>query len=57
MKHKRTMIEKMAISIIVLTVLLIIGMFTAYSLIGYQIFNNPEGIGEWFSRLLSGFKQ
>lgn len=54
---KKTFIEKMAIGIIIFTVLSIIGCLLLYGIIGINLINNPEVFGEWFSRLTEGFNR
>ncbi|MFS0657491.1 hypothetical protein AB1L07_02535 [Niallia alba] len=52
---KKTFIEKVAIGIIIFVLIMILVMFSAYVFIGINLFNNPESVGSWFSRLISGF--
>gem|GEM_PF-3653285 len=52
---KKTLIEKAAIGIIVFVLVMMLVMVSVYVFIGINLFNNPESVGSWFSRFISGF--
>jgi hypothetical protein len=55
-KHKKTLIEKIAITTIAFVFIVIVLMFLGYGFIGAKLLSNPEIIGEWFSRFADGFE-
>lgn len=55
--YKNTLVEKMAMGVIIATVVLMILAFIVNGIISYNLITNPEMIGEWFSKLLSGFNE
>lgn len=49
---KMTLIEKLAISIIIFVVVMIIASSVLYGFLGIKLINEPEVFGEWFQRLI-----
>lgn len=54
---KKTLIEKIAISMIIGIAILMITMIGFYIFVGVNLVNNPESFGEWFQRLSNGFNE
>lgn len=56
MTPKNNWVEKMAKSIILIAIILIVLSFVGYAVIATFVLNNPEEIGSWFNRLIGGVK-
>ncbi|MFW6246850.1 MAG: hypothetical protein ACOC22_01595 [bacterium] len=51
---KRT--RNVAIGMFIFNTIVILGMFALGIIVLYNIFTNPEGVGEFFGRIVSGFQ-
>lgn len=50
-------IHKFATMFIILVFVIMVASFGLYAVIGIKLISNPEVIGEWFGRLISGFNK
>lgn len=55
--NKKTFVEKLAIGIIMFTIVSIILTILGQVFITVWALNNPESIGDWFGKLIGGFKE
>ena len=53
---KRTRVQVITNIIFAITLIMALFILVGGSVLGYEVINNPESIGEWLSKFTNGFE-